>query len=98
MLRALTVAVLALAPTSPVLAQNFAPRPPPVVRPGAPTATICSTDYGWCPVHAVVTPGGSCYCFVPPSTWVSGSARYWRYEGPVSPYLNPHQAPPSTIR
>jgi hypothetical protein len=97
MLRALIVVVLALAPAA-VGAQNFAPRPPPVVRPGAPPATICSTDYGWCPIQAVVTPGGSCYCFVPPSTWVSGSARYWRYEGPVSPYLNPHQSPPSTIR
>ena len=94
----LLVAVLALAVATPVLAQNFAPQPPPVVRPGSPAATICSTDYGWCPIQTVTTGGGFCYCFVPPNTWLPGLARYWPYEGPVSPYLNPHQAPPTTIR
>ena len=80
-------------------AQNFAPAPPvPPKRAGGPAATICSTDWGWCPVQTVVTPGGACYCFVPPSTWLAGSARYWPYEGPVSPYLNPHTGPPATLK
>jgi hypothetical protein len=90
-------AVLTLALATPAVAQNFAP-PPPLARPGAPAATICSTDWGWCPIQVIATPGGGCYCFVPPGTWLPGVARYWRYEGPVSPYLNPHQAPPSTLR
>jgi|SRR6185503_12562570 hypothetical protein len=98
MLRVVFAAVLAVVVATRVMAQNFAPQPPPVVRPGAPSATICSTDYGWCPIQAVAPAGGFCYCFVPPSTWLPGLARHWRYEGPVSPYLNPHQAPPSTIR
>jgi hypothetical protein len=98
MVRVLFAAVLAIVIATPVMAQNFAPQPPPVVRPGAPAATICSTDYGWCPIQTVTLGGGFCYCFVPPSTWLPGLARYWPYEGPVSPYLNPHQAPPSTIR
>jgi hypothetical protein len=96
--RVLFVTVIVLAAVGPAAAQNFAPHPPPVVRPGAPAATICSTDYGWCPLQAVAAAGGYCYCFVPPSTYLPGLARYWLYEGPVSPYLNPHQAPPSTIR
>ena len=91
------VALLLLA-AAPALAQNFAPRPPPVSRPGGPAATICSTDWGWCPVQTVAAPGGGCWCFVPPATWLPGSARYWPYEGPVSPYLNPHTAPPSTLK
>src|SRR5687767_4093438 len=100
MLRALIVAVLALAVAPPAFAQNFAPRatPPPRASAGGPQATICSTDWGWCPAHTVVTPGGFCYCFVPPSTWLPGSARYWPYEGRVSPYLNPHTGPPPTLR
>ena len=89
---------LVLAVGTPATAQNFAPQPAPVPRPAGPQATICSTDYGWCPLQIVATPGGACYCFVPPSTWLAGSARYWPYEGPVSPYLNPHTAPPSTLK
>jgi hypothetical protein len=90
--------LLALAVAGSASAQNFAPQPPARPRPAGPQATICSTDYGWCPIQTVAAPGGSCYCFVPPGTWLAGSARYWPYEGPVSPYLNPHQVPPSTIR
>jgi hypothetical protein len=89
---------LVLALGSLAAAQNFAPQPPPPPRPGGPAATICSTDWGWCPIQTVATAGGGCYCFVPPGTWLAGSARYWPYEGPVSPYLNPHTAPPSTLR
>ena len=49
-----------------------------------------------CEVEIVMhLPGGA---FVPPGTWLRGLARYWPYEGPVSPYLNPHQVPPATIR
>jgi hypothetical protein len=96
--RPLGAVLLLLLGASPALAQNFAPQSPPVIRPGSPAATICSTDYGWCPIQVVTTGGGFCYCFVPPATWISGSARYWPYEGPVSPYLNPHTAPPSTLR
>jgi hypothetical protein len=99
MRRALIAAVLVLAAAAPALAQNFAPQPPPrAAARGGPQATICSTDYGWCPAHTVVTPGGFCYCFVPPNTWLPGSARYWPYEGRVSPYLNPHTGPPPTLR
>jgi hypothetical protein len=94
----LIAAFLLLATAGPALAQNFAPPPPAAPRPGSPAATICSTEWGWCPIQAVAVPGGSCYCFVPPSTWLPGLARYWPYEGPVSPYLNPHQGPPTTIR
>jgi hypothetical protein len=91
-------ALLLLAAASPATAQNFAPPPPPVARPGAPLATICSTEYGWCPIQTMAAPGGGCYCFVPPNTWLPGLARYWIYQGPVSPYLNPHQVPPATLR
>jgi hypothetical protein len=91
--------VLLLLAASLAGAQNFAPAPPPgPPRPAGPAATICSTDYGWCPIQIVATPGGTCYCFVPPSTWLPGSARYWPYEGPVSPYLNPHTGPPATLK
>jgi hypothetical protein len=90
---------LLLAVASVATAQNFAPPPAaPPARPGAPAATICSTEWGWCPLQAVSAPGGGCYCHVPPSTWLPGIARYWPYEGPVSPYLNPHTAPPSTLK
>ena len=96
----LALAVLLLLAAAPLAgAQNFAPQPPPRPRaPAGPAATICSTDYGWCPIQTVVTPGGACYCFVPPRTWLAGSARYWPYEGPVSPYLNPHTGPPPTLK
>ena len=99
MRRVVTALAFVLALASLAAAQNFAPQPPPPPRPPAgPAATICSTDYGWCPVQTVVTPGGTCFCFVPPSTWLPGSARYWPYEGPVSPYLNPHTGPPATLK
>jgi hypothetical protein len=97
MARALLAILLALV-AGPALAQNFAPAPPPRPRATAPAATICSTDWGWCPIQTVAVPGGACACFVPPSTWLPGVARYFPYRGPVSPYLNPHTAPPSTLR
>lgn len=88
---------LVLAIVSLSTAENFA-APPAAPSTGSPPATICSTEWGWCPLQVVVPPGGACYCFVPPSTWLSGLARYWPYQGPVSPYLNPHVAPPSTLK
>ena len=94
-----TVLLLVVAAAGPATAQNYAPAPPPApVAPRAAPATICSTDWGWCPVQGLVTPGAGCYCFVPPATWLAGAARYWPYSGPVSPYLNPHTAPPSTLK
>jgi hypothetical protein len=98
MRRLAIAAALLLAAAAPALAQNFAPQPPPRPQPGGPVATICSTDWGWCPLQTVATGGGSCYCFVPPATWLLGSARYWPYTGPVSPYLNPHTGPPATLK
>jgi hypothetical protein len=98
-MRLVSVALALLLVSVPAaLAQNFAPQPAAPPRPGGPVATICSTDWGWCPIQTVVTAGGTCWCFVPPTTWLPGSARYWPYTGPVSPYLNPHTAPPSTLR
>lgn len=95
------VVLLALAGAA--VAQNFAPAPPPPpagLSPAGPNppATICSTAWGWCPVGAVLGAGARCHCFVPPGTYLPGLARYWPYQGPVSPYLNPHTTPPATIR
>jgi hypothetical protein len=98
MRRVVTALALVLAVSTLATAQNFAPQPAPAPRPAGPQATICSTDWGWCPLQIVATPGGACYCFVPPGSWLAGSARYWPYEGPVSPYLNPHTVPPSTLK
>jgi len=77
-------------------AQNFGPVP--TAPPANPRATICNTSWGWCPINAVLLPGSPCHCVVPPSTALSGVARYWPYQGPVDPYLNPHVPVPSTIR
>ena len=68
------------------------PRPRPRPRPpDTPMATICSTDEGWCPIKPVVLPGTPCECFIPPDTRIPGVARFFLYEEPVSPYLNPHR-------
>ncbi len=88
--------VAGVAGASAARAQNFAPPPPP--PPASPTANICNTQWGWCPIAPVLMPGTPCQCFVPPATALPGVANYWPYQGPVSPYLNPHVAPPSTIR
>ena len=80
----------------PAFAQNFAPRatPPPRASAGGAAGDHLQHRLGLVPAPHRVTPGGGfCYCFVPPSTWLPGSARYWPYEGPVSPYLNPHTGP-----
>lgn len=66
------------------------PLPPPRPR-DTPRATICSTAEGWCPLKAVAAPGTPCECFIPPDTRLAGVARFFLYEEPVSPYLNPHR-------
>ena len=95
---------IALASVVPASSQNFAPPPPPPppspFKSGAP-ATICSTDYGWCPIQYAATQMNSpfCYCFSPPGSWVLGKGRYWPYDpATASPYLNPHTGPPTTLR
>ena len=95
---------IALATVVPASSQNFAPAPPPPApspfKSGAP-ATICSTDYGWCPIQYAATAMNSpfCYCFSPPGSWVLGKGRYWPYDpATASPYLNPHTGPPTTLR
>jgi hypothetical protein len=103
MLRVASLVVLlatALA-AGPARAQNFAPAPAPPRA--SPVANICNTQWGWCPLGSVLMPGTPCQCVVPPGsaqagTALPGVANYWPYEGPVNPYLNPHVAPPSTIR
>ncbi len=62
------------------------PRPP-----DTPMATICSTPEGWCPLKAVVMPGTPCECLLPPDIRLPGVARFFLYEEPVSPSLNPHR-------
>jgi hypothetical protein len=99
--RWLIALALALAVAAPARAQNFAPQPPPPPPNPAvagPAANICSTQWGWCPIRQVATPGGYGTCVVPPSTTLPGVARYYPYRGPVSPYLNPHVQPPATLR
>jgi hypothetical protein len=103
MLRVATLVVVLAAALAagPAGAQNFAPAP---ARPRAsPTANICNTEWGWCPLGAVLMPGTPCRCVTRPESALAGTvlpgfASYWPYEGPVNPYLNPHVAPPSTIR
>jgi hypothetical protein len=91
----------------PASTQNFAPPPPPPPAPTLPSAstgppaTICSTDYGWCPIqYAATSRGGYCACFYPPNNnWILGRGRYWPYDpANTSPYLNPHTGPPATLR
>ena len=76
-------------------AQTPRPAAPPRGQPsappaGPPMATICSTDKGWCPLKVVAPQGAPCECVVPPDTHLPGVTRYFSYEEPVDPYLNPH--------
>jgi hypothetical protein len=70
-------------------------------------ATICSTQWGWCPLDPSwrITPGRPCHCVAPSGQTLAGVTRYFNYaayQRPVSPYLNPHWAdtppPPPVIR
>ena len=78
-------------PTPPPPSGTAPPRPPRPRPPDTPMATICSTSEGWCPLKAVALPGTPCECFVPPDIRLPGVARFFLYEEPVSPYLNPHR-------
>jgi|SRR5678815_1802504 hypothetical protein len=98
---------IVLGVAAPASTQNFAPPPPPPPAPTLPSATtgppatICSTDYGWCPIqYAATSRGGYCACFYPPNNnWILGRGRYWPYDPVgVSPYLNAHTGPPATLR
>ena len=65
--------------------------PPPPTPSDTPMATICSTPEGWCPIRSFAAPGTPCECSVPPDRRLPGVARFFLYEEPVSPYLNPHR-------
>ena len=65
-------------------------RPPPAPS-ETPMATICSTPEGWCRIRSFVAPGTPCECSVPPDRRLPGVARFFLYQEPVSPYLNPHR-------
>jgi len=66
-------------------------------------ATICSTQWGWCPLDPSwrITAGRPCHCVAPSGQTLAGVTRhfdYAAYQRPVSPYLNPHWAPPPVIK
>jgi hypothetical protein len=99
--RAVALGLLAPALVSaPGLAHAQRDRPPGPRRPfAAVPANICSTEWGWCQLSTQTAPHGvACWCLTEQDQPVAGITRYWPYEGPPSPYLQPHVAPPSTIR
>ena len=76
------------------------PRPgwPPDALP-PPGANICTTQWGWCQLPTITAPLGiGCTCLTADNQEVAGTTRYFPYYGPASPYLQPHTAPPETIR
>jgi hypothetical protein len=80
-----------------------ASRPVPAPRPAVPLvgppANICTTQWGWCQLPTWSAPPGiACACLTASNQEVPGTTRYFPYEGPASPYLQPHAGPPSTIR
>jgi hypothetical protein len=86
-------------PPSPPAPQHSPPRSTPPRFGRAMPANICSTELGWCQLSSRTAPhGASCWCLTEEDTAVPGITRYWPYEGPPSPYVRPHVAPPSTIR
>ena len=77
------------------------PRPgrPPDALPPPPGANICTTQWGWCQLPTITAPLGiGCTCLTADNQEVAGTTRYFPYYGPASPYLQPHTAPPETIR
>jgi hypothetical protein len=78
------------------------PRPLPPVRPAPgpppPPANICTTQWGWCQLPTWTAPlGVGCACLTADDREVPGITRYFPYQGPASPYLQPHTSPPTTI-
>jgi hypothetical protein len=62
-------------------------------------ANICSTQWGWCHLPTLTAPNGvACTCLTTQNQQVPGITRYYPYQGPPSPYLQPHTSPPATIR
>jgi hypothetical protein len=90
------LAILSLGVSAPIVpAQNMS------------LATICSTQWGWCPLDPSlrISAGLPCQCFAPAGQTVAGVTRYFNYaayQRPVSPYLNPHWTdmppPPPVIK
>ena len=82
------------------VSQTPPPAPPPHPRPamrGQP-ANICTTQWGWCQLPTLSAPPGiACVCLTPQNQQVPGVTRFFPYEGPASPYLQPHVGPPTTI-
>ena len=96
MIRLLAAALVAAALLVPSHAGIGAPAPPraapaAVRLAGTPMATICSTEQGWCPITVVVLPGTPCKCAVLPARLLPAVARFFRYEPPVDPHLNPQR-------
>jgi hypothetical protein len=76
-----------------------APRPPRPHPPRAVSANICTTDLGWCQLPTLTAPHGvGCVCLTAHNQQVPGVTRFFPYEGPASPYLQPHAGPPTTIK
>jgi hypothetical protein len=74
------------------------PRPPHPHPPRATPANICTTDLGWCQLPALTAPPGfACVCLTAQDQPVRGVTRFFPYQGPASPYLQPHAGPPTTI-
>ena len=72
------------------------PRPPQGSEP--PPANICTTQWGWCQLPTWSAPlGVGCACLTADNREVPGITRYFPYQGPASPYLQPHTSPPTTI-
>ena len=74
------------------------PSPRPPQGPEPPPANICTTQWGWCQLPTWTAPlGVACACLTADNREVPGITRYFPYQGPASPYLQPHTGPPSTI-
>ena len=74
------------------------PRPPHPHPPRAVSANICTTDLGWCQLPTLTAPAGvGCVCLTAQNQQVPGVTRFFPYQGPASPYLQPHTGPPTTI-
>ena len=81
-------------PAPPVQMPHPQPRPAPRGQP----ANICTTQWGWCQLPTLSAPAGfACACLTAQNEQVPGVTRFFPYEGPASPYLQPHTGPPTTI-
>jgi len=84
------------APASPPVPSQPPPHPHPHAPPAA--ANICTSQHGWCQLPTLSAPAGvGCVCLTAQGQQVWGVTRFFPYQGPASPYLQPHAGPPSTI-